>query len=279
MIDERHEELAALYAVDLLEGAEKNAFEAELARSAELRALVEQLRESSISLALATRQVEPPAALKARILDAVENQSSGPATPAPSENLVPFPLARLVPWGIAACFAVAAAYFGLRTISLRSENTALRTERELAEVAYKIAQNQLGERTLLAEKMIADLGAKLQRSEDLSRLKITALASLLGNTPEAKAIAVWDPEQQSGLLTVEKLPAVAAEQDYQIWVIDPQYPIPVDGGVFKPDSTGRAVLTFKADKPVKQAAAFAISLEKKGGAPKAEGPLVLLGKQ
>ncbi|WP_415907220.1 anti-sigma factor domain-containing protein [Oleiharenicola sp. Vm1] len=195
------------------------------------------------------------------------------------DNVVPFSLARLAPWGLAACLALTAGFLGLRLVSLRAENAALRTERELAEVAYKMAQTQLGERTVLAEKVIADLGARLKHTEDLSRLKITALASLLGNTPEAKAIAVWDPEQQSGLLTVEKLPAIAAEQDYQIWVIDPQYPIPVDGGVFKPDSTGHAVLTFKADKPVKQAAAFAISLEKKGGVPKAEGPLVLLGKQ
>lgn len=280
MIDERHEELAALYAVDLLDGPEKVAFETELARHAELRALVDELRESSAALALTARQVEPPAALKARLLTAIE---TGPArapaaAPDASDNVVPFPLARVLPWGVAACFAAAAAFFGLRTLSLRSENAALRTERQLAEVAYRMAQNQLGERTLLAEKMIADLGAKLQRTEDLSRLKITALASLLGNTPEAKAIAVWDPEQQSGLLTVEKLPAVAAEQDYQIWVVDPQYATPVDGGVFKPDSTGRAVLTFKTDKPIQKAAAFAISLEKKGGVPKAEGPLVLLGK-
>jgi anti-sigma-K factor RskA len=167
---------------------------------------------------------------------------------------------------------------GVRSSALRAENDALRTQRELADVAYRMAQSQLAERTLLAERMIADLGKQRQHSEDLSRLKITALASLLGNSAEAKAIAVWDPEQQAGLLTVEKLPAIAAEQDYQIWVIDPQYPIPVDGGVFKPDATGHATLTFKGDKPVQHATAFAISLEKRGGVPKAEGPLVLLGK-
>jgi anti-sigma-K factor RskA len=283
MIAERHEELAALYALDLLGGEELVAFEAQLARDDALRALVEHLRDASASLALSVRQVEPPAALKARILAAADASTAHPATPvAPpprSADMLPFPLARLAPWGLAACFAAAAIFFGLRSISLRSENEALHTERELAEVAYKMAQNQLSERTLLAERMIADLGAQLKHTEDLSRLKITALASLLGNTPEAKAIAVWDPAQQSGLLTVEKLPAIATEQDYQIWVVDPQYPIPVDGGIFKPDSTGKAVLTFKTDKPIRHVAAFAISLEKKGGVPKAEGPMVLLGKQ
>jgi len=89
---------------------------------------------------------------------------------------------------------------------------------------------------------------------------------------------VWNPEHQSGLLTIEKLPAIADTQDYQIWVVDPAYPIPVDGGVFKPGADGRAVLTFKGDKPIKTVSAFAISLEKKGGVPKAEGPILLLGK-
>lgn len=193
-------------------------------------------------------------------------------------TVLSIPLARVLPWGLAGGFALVAAFLGLRTISLRSEKAALQTERDLAQIAREMAEAQLGERTVLAEKMISDLGRRLQRIEDLRRLKIAALVSLLGNAPDAKAIAVWDPEQQRGLLTVEKLPAIAAEQDYQIWVTDPQYPTPVDGGVFKPDATGRATLTFKTDTSIQQVSAFAISLEKKGGARKAEGPLVLLGR-
>ena len=91
-------------------------------------------------------------------------------------------------------------------------------------------------------------------------------------------IAVWDPEQQLGLLTMEKLPAIADTQDYQIWIVDPAYPNPVDGGVFHVSQSGRVILPFKPAQPVTQAAAFAISLEKKGGVPVAVGPIVLLGK-
>ena len=43
MIDERHEELASLYALDLLEGAERAQFETALARDPELQALVREL--------------------------------------------------------------------------------------------------------------------------------------------------------------------------------------------------------------------------------------------
>jgi len=92
-------------------------------------------------------------------------------------------------------------------------------------------------------------------------------------------VAVWNPEKQEGMLKVEKLPALAANQDYQLWVVDPQYPNPVDGGVFTVDpETGVANVQFKARQPVNAINAFAVTLERKGGVPKAEGPFVLLGK-
>ena len=271
MIDERHEELAALYALGLLEGAERSAFEAEMAGNAELAALVDSLNTTATDLAFSTPQLAPPPELKERILAAT-------AAPVESSKMVAFPLLRLVPWGLAAALAVTTTWLSFQNLTLRSDNNMLLTERRLAEIAYKTASNQLSERSLLAETMINDLGRQLREQHDLTRLKITALASLAGNTPEAQAIAVWDPSRETGLLTVDHLPVIGDNQDYQIWVIDPAYPIPVDGGVFKPGADGRAVLAFKGNKPIKAVTAFAISLEKKGGVPKAEGPIVLLGK-
>jgi anti-sigma-K factor RskA len=112
----------------------------------------------------------------------------------------------------------------------------------------------------------------------LADYKIATLASLLGNSPQAVAVAIWNPASQEGVLTVQKLPALAADKDYQLWVIDPQYSIPVDGGVFKVDpTTGEGRLVFHPNRPVQTVAKFAVSLERKGGVPKAEGPMVLIG--
>jgi anti-sigma-K factor RskA len=81
------------------------------------------------------------------------------------------------------------------------------------------------------------------------------------------------------VLQVEKLPALATDKEYQLWVVDPQYPAPVDGGVFTVDArSGAARIAFKSKQPVKTINAFAVTLERKGGVPKAEGPFVLLGK-
>ena len=275
MITERHEELATLHALGLLEGVERADFEREIAGNAELQAYVTSLVETSAALALALPPAEPPAALKARILAAATGASSADPVGA---KIISFPFTRWLPLAAAAALAITALWLGSQNLKLRQENSGLRTERELAELAYETAQTQLKERSFVAESMINDLGRQLREQQDLAHLKVTALAALAGNTSEAKAIAVWDPARETGLLTVEKLPAIADNQDYQIWVVDPAYPIPVDGGVFKPDADGKAVLTFKGDKPIKTVAAFAISLEKKGGVPKAEGPIVLLGK-
>ena len=272
MITEQQQEMAALHVLGLLEGTDKAVFEKELTLNPELAAYCEGLTESTAALALTAPQVEPPAALKARVLSAVELPAPAPA------NVVAFPFRQLAPWAVAAALALSATWLATQNVTLRSQNANLRSERELAEVAYKMAQSQLSERTLMAERMISSLGEKLRHSEDLARLKITALASLAGNTKEAQVIAVWDPEQQGGLLTMEKLPAIADNQDYQIWIVDPAYANPVNGGVFHVAADGRVILPFKPDQPVKQAAAFAISLERKGGVPKAEGPIVLLGK-
>lgn len=371
MIDERHEELAALYALDLLEGAERAQFEAALARDPALQSLVRELRNTASSLAR-TAPIAPPPALKDRIFASIGQAPAAPA-PAPADNVIRPPaalFARFAPWAIAACFALLAAWTGQRYLSTRTEADLLQQRQALAEIELKASQqqleaeriltgrrlqdldqqltgangqltdartqladrdrviadrerllaearnqlldrdrqlaenrSQLGERdrqvAMLTQRLdalagasaeiglqlgearerIARLTADLKTQGDLANLQITALASMLKDAPKALAAAVWDPVKQEGVLKVEKLPALLANQDYQLWVVDPQYPNPVDGGVFRVDpTTGEARLVFKAKQPISAVNAFAVTRERKGGVPKAEGPFVLLGK-
>jgi anti-sigma-K factor RskA len=273
MISDRHEELAALHALDLLEGAERAAFEAEVAAHPELRALVERLRASSAALALTAPQVEPPVTLRQRVLSIPAGIGSSE-----TDKVIAVPWLTRIGWGLAAVLALGSAWLTNQKISLQRTTEELRLDLALADMARKTAELRLQERSLLAQTAIEELGNRLRRQEDLSRLKINALASLAGNSPEARAIAVWDPDRETGLLSVEKLPALASDQDYQLWVIDPGYKDPVNGGVFTVTDDGRAVLTFRPDQPVKAVAKFAVSRERKGGVPKAEGPIILLSQ-
>ncbi|MBI5766739.1 MAG: anti-sigma factor [Verrucomicrobia bacterium] len=287
MIDERHEELAALHALDLLEGAERDAFVRTLAVNDELRDFAGRLREASASLAQVAPVIAPPPALKSRVLAGIATS----APPRTASGLFTFP--SLLPWAAAAGFALLAGWFARLYIGARAETQLGSAQHALADLALQQVQQQLEAERILTRREIAGLTGQLtdartqvaalderrQHEADLARLKITALTSLLKNSPGAIGVAVWNPEKQEGVLHVDKLPAPAAGQDYQLWVVDPQYPNPVDGGVFTVDpQTGAQRVVFKARQPVRAIDAFAVTLERKGGVPKAEGPFVLLGK-
>jgi len=274
MIDERTEELASLYAFDLLEGAELAAFEAGLAQDAGLRALVHELRESASALSLAAPAVTPPDWLKSRLFVSLAEKSH------PTNRRVTSlaPLAWF-PWAVAACLALTSAWLAQLYFSQKSESIAQHEQAALAQMEIQSMQNQIEGEHILASRQLADLQAQIKANGDLSHLEIAKLVSLLGHSPQARAIAVWDQATQQGVLTVEKLPALAADQDYQLWVIDPKYPDPVSGGVFTVDAqTGTARLAFHPGQLIATAAKFAVSCERKGGRPKPEGPIVLLSE-
>lgn len=309
MIDERTEELASLYAFDLLEGAERLAFETSLVRNPALQALVRDLRESTASLAFTAPAATPSPALRARVLAQIathpssEPQPSGP----PSSVLIPFRLSILIPWAAAAAFAIATGWFAESLVSSRAEADALRTEVRVVAIAKQEAENQLkAERIILNQQVadttkeladarqqaassseqlaadtlrithlserLADLDGQLKKQGDLAQLKIAALTSMLGNSPQALAVAVWNPTKQEGIFTVDKLPEAAADQDYELWVIDPQQPKPISAGVFTVGADGQTKVQFKTEAPVASIAKFAVSREKKGGAPRLSGP-------
>lgn len=357
MIDERREELAALYALDLLEEGEHAAFEAELAIDPALGKLVREFRASAIALTHAAPGANPPASLRARVLAS----AAAPRSASGVSNILSF--RTLAPWAAAACFAGLAAWLGEHYLASQSEASLLHDQVAAAELAIRSAQNEndaaqivarhqldqlnrqvtetsrqlaaADQRATAAESRLADsalqladaqkklavstqqiaqlnqrleasvrladdthrrsreldqalsaaqaqvvaLQRDLQAQGDLANFTITTLASLLKNTPQALAVAVWNPTKQEGVLKVDKLPALAANQDYQLWVVDPQYANPVDGGVFTVDpQSGAARVKFTGKQPVAAISAFAVTLERKGGVPKAEGPFVLLGK-
>jgi anti-sigma-K factor RskA len=286
MIDDRKEELAALAALGLLEGAEREQFLAEIARDPELKALAAELLQAASGLAHVAPEAEPPAALKARILASAAGRPNAGASreSAAARRGVPptTPFPSWIPWLMAACVTLAALWTHRQYVSVRAENAVLAEQQRIAQVALDQTKGELAEaKRLVTESSlkVAELSTKLKDEGDLAHLKISMLASMLGNTPAAVAVAVWDPSREQGVLSVSKLPALASEKDYQLWLVDPQYPSPVNGGVFVVDPvTGEAHIVFKGDKHVGSIAKFAVSLERKGGVPVREGPIVLLSQ-
>ncbi len=276
MIDDRHEELASLHALGLLEGAELQQFLGELGGNPELQRRVAELRVAATALAHVAPEAEPPAALRVRVL---ASAAAGVPAIAPAA-VIRFPA--WIPWAVAACLAIVVAWTGRQYSALHRANEGLGEQKRIAEQTLEQMRGQLDEAKRMvteSSRQIAELSMKLKDEGDLAHFKISTLASMLGNTPAAIAVAVWDPSREQGVLSVSKLPALASEKDYQLWVIDKQYPTPVSAGVFVVDPvSGEAHIVFKADKPVRSIAKFAVSLERKGGVASPEGPIVLISQ-
>ncbi len=292
MIDEPTEELASLYVLDLLAGGERNVFEAQLAADLELEQWVRELRETTGALAL-TAQATPSPRLKTNLLNQIQAAPDKVASVEPINAPTPFRISTWIPWAVAAGFALVAGWLGMEALLSREQTALMQTEAQFAGIALRDAQNHLvaerivlnrqiaadGEQLADAQRRLTDTARQLASltreskvQDDLSQLKIATLSSMLGNSPQALAVAVWNPAQQEGVFTVEKLPAAAAGQDYELWVIDPQQPKPVSGGVFTVGTDGRARMLFKPETPVASIAKFSVSREKKGGAPRLSGP-------
>jgi hypothetical protein len=206
---------------------------------------------------------------------------------------LPFRLPAWIPWLFAAMLAVVCAWFCLRDLETRAEIARLRSEQTLSSFEARMTRNQLLAERLIANRQLADqqtvltqqarqidaLSGELKAGAGLARNQIVTFVPAAGNSTETQAVAVWNPTTGHGLLQVSRLPAPAAERDYQLWVIDSSDPVPVEGGVFSVDpETGAARVEFRLGRPAGAAARFALSLERKGGAPKPEGPIMLVSR-
>lgn len=132
---------------------------------------------------------------------------------------------------------------------------------------------------LIAERMgLQNRVTQLEQRDVLAQVQIASLSSQLKSAPNANAVVVWDEKKQRGILRVTQLPRNEKNRDYQLWMVDPKYKDPVGAGTFHVSNDGTLSVPFQPDAPIREATGFAISLERKGGVTKAEGPIVLLGK-
>jgi anti-sigma-K factor RskA len=113
---------------------------------------------------------------------------------------------------------------------------------------------------------------------DFSKLRTAALSPQGGYVPNSVGAVTWCPGHQRGVVTISKLPPLEPNQDYQMWVIDPDHKEPISGGIVQVDENGTAKLVFTVAVPIRSADAFAVSRERKGGAPTPDGPIVLMGR-
>ena len=154
-------------------------------------------------------------------------------------KIVPFPF---IPWAMAACLAIGCMVLATMWTASRREIT------------------------------------KLEQRDLLSRIRIAALQSQVDAYAKTSAIVVWNPDKQNGVLQFERLPQLPANQDYQMWVIDPKQPQPVSAGLVPKSTDQEHRVTFWPTKPVSGTPKFAVSIEPAGGSAAPRGQIVLVGQ-
>jgi anti-sigma-K factor RskA len=279
MIDEAKQDLLVQYVLGELDPTTADKVRAELAHDLELRDFARDFEEAFASVAYTASPMAPPRDLPQRILQA-ERRARRASSPAPYSKIIWL----TIPWALAACFAIVCAVLSLEQARIRKELISLQeknTEASNALVALqeKITQSErelvaLKEKIAQSERALATLKEK----NVLSELKIATLKAQIAAYKGATAVVVWDKQQKRGVLQLDKLPPPGQGKDYQLWVIDPKNPQPVSAGILSVPNDGLIRTSFHPAAPVESADAFAISVEKTGGAPKPEGQIILVGK-
>lgn len=299
-MDEQQEELAALNALHALDDSERSALEISRSRDAELDDLAAELELTAAELASLVPAVTPPPALKASIMAQVRERASAKKLTSRATTSRAQPIA----WGIAAVLAAGCFWLWNERSQLAQQVAAMaeveaearnqlirvRDERDALDEKNAKAAQEMGqlaaqlegmrERSQITQQQLVTLTqeiSELRKKDAFAQVQIATLQSTVAAYKEGVAVVVWDSEKHQGLLKLEKMPPVESGKDYQLWVVDPKNPTPVNAGVVQVDAQGFAKVEFKPVDDVSSAAKFALSVEREGGVPKNEGPIILIG--
>lgn len=309
-------EHAVDYVLGHLDNAARVQFVHGMERDEALQKLVAELSDSAAAIVYELPQHKAPDAARDFVLQRVQNvsQERGAAI-VPKTPKKPVNITSLIGWGVAACFLVYTisrtsthyaelqkAHDQLAAHEQRSNAAiaAMTKEIEAKRAAAAAAEDALATARQSVEaakaqlKTVADESRQLMALKDaeyakllaerdqiaasatLANMQVATLQATIDDYKQGVAVVVWNAQKKEGILKLERMPAIPANKDFQLWVVDPAYKTPVDSGIIKVDDKGFARVEFKPQLDVKSADKFAISVEKRGGSTVAEGPIVLL---
>jgi anti-sigma-K factor RskA len=259
-----HEELKELtgaYVLGVLSDAERETLERHLATCPDCAREIRELNAVATGLAHAVPQVDPPAALRDRVLRAVT------ATAAESTTAPPSLPRNNAPVWLAIAASIAAVALGLYSVTLRQRIDALQ-----AQLRDATARAEGVERELQIARASADRAGRIAailEAPDVRRIDLAGQPS----APGAAGRAFWSPTR--GLVfTAANLPPPPPGRQYQLWVIPPGSTTPISAGLL--EGVGQT-LTVVDPSTAARVGAVAVSIEPAGGVPQPTGDIVLLG--
>lgn len=242
---DRADELLGAYALDALSETEAADFRAHLATCAHHRKLAAEMRAISHEMPALADPMPPPAALRARILDAVRNEPQELAAPAAVRTA-----------GAAAPRSIVR---GASSPVRQSEAPGWRRGQyawgALAAVIVAAIGGLLTWNVVLMNRLDDD-GA------DAFASAVTAFAPLESATGESAGAVVYFGEDRRAVVVANDLKAIdAAEETYQLWAVTDGEAVSL--GLLQPDASNSASMAFAYD--AQTADAFAMTVEPRGG--------------
>jgi anti-sigma-K factor RskA len=229
------------------------AFEAELARSPELRREVEELRQVSAYLAMAAPAAVPPQRLRARVLE--QGRALRPATATPLVSARRRQARTLLPWLAAAAALAGVVVMQQRYVRERAARVALVGMTDSMRLTIAARDSVLA--TLLAP--------------DVETAKLVAT----GRPPTARLY--WNRGSHQVVLAAFSLPPAPRGRTYQLWGIAGAGSRPVSLGTFNTSPSGEGRLTATVPVGV-DIAVGAVTEEPAGGSPQPTTQPFLVGE-
>jgi anti-sigma-K factor RskA len=250
-----HEQFAddlALYALGSLEGEAAAALDAHLEECAPCRQELARLQGDMALLALTASGPAPPQRARQRLLKAIAHE--------PRSLRTVFVRRRW--WTLAPVFA--SLVLAIFAILLWREN--VRQRDRIETLRADAAQNQASLEE--AKHLLALL-------TDPSALHVTLVAAQAKPQPAGKAI--YMAGNGALVFMASNLAPLAPQKTYELWLVPRHGEKPMPAGMFRPDSSGNAMVMMPPMSPGVEAKTFAVTIEPEGGSPAPTMPMVLVG--
>jgi anti-sigma-K factor RskA len=263
------EQLAALYeeyALGVLEGEERAELETHLARAGDKCVSgVAQARWVVAQLAHAAPDLQPPASLRGKIMDAVKPSADATRTVVPIEKpKTSGPRAIFPAWAWVAA-AVLALITGYSIRQMNNQNGQLaefRKEMKLATIQNQALQNQLD-----MDRMVA----MVMMSPDSESLK------LMPTDKNMPMVHAYLHPHMGVAITADQMPSMPSARTLQLWYV-PKTGKPVSAAIFHPDSLGQIAFVAPVTLPRNEIAALAVTDEPAGGSPQPTTPIAWMAQ-